>query len=70
MRQNVALCGYELNVTQIKSVFHGGRKNCGKKEKMLITSTLSFSNTVFKRYFAHGNQKSSLCGKGQGLTER
>ena len=40
-----------------------GRKDCGKKEKMLVSSIFSFSHNVFKRLLFQGRQKLGLCGK-------
>ena len=44
-------------------LFGMGRKNCGKKVKMLVTSIFSFSHNVFKWLFLLGHLKSGLCGK-------
>ena len=41
-----------------------GRKHCGEKEKLLITSNFSFSHSVFKRLVSQGCQKVLLCGNG------
>ena len=41
-----------------------GRKHCGKKEKLLVTSNFSFSHSVFKRLVSQRRQKVSLCGNG------
>ena len=35
-----------------------------EKEKLLVTSNFSFSNSVFKRLVSQGCQKVSLCGNG------
>ena len=35
-----------------------------EKEKLLITSNFSFSNSVFKRLVSQGRQMVSLCGNG------
>ena len=45
-------------------VIQTGRKHCGKKEKLLVTSNFSFSHSVFKRLVSQGRQKASLCGNG------
>ena len=39
-----------------------GRKHCGEKEKLLVTSNFSFSQSVFKRLVSKGRQKVSLYG--------
>ena len=36
----------------------------GKKEKLLVMSSFSFSHSVFKRLVSQGRQKVSLCGNG------
>ena len=41
-----------------------GRKRCGKKEKMLVTSIFSFFHYVFKRLLFQGRSKTGLCCKG------
>ena len=53
---------FDENSTKI---IQTGRKHCGKKEKLLITSNFSFSLSVFKRLILpFGHQKVSLCGNG------
>ena len=47
-----------------KKVIQTSRKQCGKKEKLLVTSNFSFSHSVFKRLVSQGHQKVSLCGNG------
>ena len=39
-------------------------KTMWEKEKLLVTSNFSFSNSVFKRLVSQGRQKVSLCGNG------
>ena len=41
-----------------------GLKTLWEKEKLLVTSNLSFSHSVFKRLVSQGRQKVSLCGNG------
>ena len=41
-----------------------GRKHCGKKEKLLVTSNFSFSNSVFKRLELQTRKNQGLFGKG------
>ena len=41
-----------------------GRKNCGKKEKLLVTSNFSFFHSVFKRTVLHTIKSKSLFGRG------
>ena len=48
-------------------VIQTGRKYCGKKEKLLVTSNFSFSHSVFKRVVSQGHQNVSLCGNGLTL---
>ena len=47
-----------------KKVIQTGRKHCGKKGKLPVTSNFSFSHSVFKRLVSQGRQKGSLCGNG------
>ena len=39
-------------------------ENTVKKEKLLVTSNLSFFHSVFKMFVSEGRQKVSLCGNG------
>ena len=41
-----------------------GRKHCGKKEKLLVTSNFSFSHSVFKRLALQTRKNQGLFGKG------
>ena len=41
-----------------------GRKHCGKKEKLLVTSNFSFSHSVFKRLVLQTRKNQGLFGKG------
>ena len=50
-----------------KKVIQTGRKHCGKRRKLLVTSNFSFSNSVFKRLVFQRCQKVSLCGNGLTL---
>ena len=63
-------------MVQIESIFRGQNEiskmmnfvfdtaeNIVGKGEMLVTSILSFSNTVFKMLFTQGHQKLGLCGK-------
>ena len=47
-----------------QKVIQTGRKHCGEKEKLLITSNFSFSHSVFIRPVSQRCQKASLCGNG------
>ena len=40
-----------------------GRKHCGKKEKLLVTSNFSFSHSVFKRLVLQTRKNQGLFGK-------
>ena len=42
-----------------------GRKHCAKKEKLLITSNFSFSNSVFERLVLQTGKNQGLFGKGK-----
>ena len=44
-----------------------GRKQYGKKEKLLLTSNFSFSHSVFKRLVLQTRKKIGLFGKGLTL---
>ena len=44
-----------------KKVIQMGRKHCGKRRNLLVTSNFSFSHSVFKRLVSQGRQKLSLC---------
>ena len=48
----------------IEICFGKGTKHCGKREKMLVNSILSFSPQGFKRPFFQGHLKLGLYGKG------
>ena len=50
-----------------KKVIQTGRKHW-EKEKLVITSSFSFSHSVFKRLVSQGRQKVSLCGNGLIMT--
>ena len=53
----------EINVNEkIEIWLENGRKHCGKKEKMLVTSIFSFSYNVFKSFFSR-SIKSRCCGR-------
>ena len=41
-----------------------GRKHCGEKEKLLVTSNISFSHSVFKRHVLQTRKNQGLLGKG------
>ena len=41
-----------------------GRKHCGEKEKLLLTSNFSFSNSVFKSLVLQTHENQGLFGKG------
>ena len=45
-------------------VLQQGRKHCGKKEKLLITSNFSFTHSVFKRLVLQTLKNQDLFGKG------
>ena len=47
---------------KIEICFEKGRKHCGKRKKLLVTSIFSFSN-IFKSCLSQGCQKSWSCGK-------
>ena len=49
---------------KIKICVEMGRKHCGEKEKMLVTSVFSFSHNVFKRLIYQGLWNLGLHGKG------
>ena len=54
----------KINLTEKTNFLFGmGRKHCGKKEKMLVTSIFFFSHNVFKRLQFQGLWKFGLCGK-------
>ena len=46
-----------------------GKKYCGKKEKLLVTSNFSFYHSVFNRPVSQTRQKVSLCGNGLTLSQ-
>ena len=48
-------------------VLQKGRKHCGKKEKLLITSNFSFSHSVLKRLVLKTGKNTGLFGKGLNL---
>ena len=41
-----------------------GRKHCGQKEKLLVTSNFSFSHSVFKRLVLQTRTNQGLFGRG------
>ena len=46
----------KMNISKEKeSVFGMGRKHCGEKVEMLVTSIFSFSHKVFQRLLFHGH---------------
>ena len=45
-------------------------ENTVGKEKLLVTSNFSYSNSVFKRHVSQGRQKVSLCGNGLKKTSQ
>ena len=49
--------------------YPNGKKTLWEKEKLLITSNFSFSDSVFKRLVSQGRQKVSLCGNGLWKTK-
>ena len=40
-----------------------GQKTLGEKEKLLVTSNLSFSHSVFKRLYSRHIKKKGSCGR-------
>ena len=46
-----------------RKVLHIGRKQCGKKEKLLAPSNFSFSHSVFKRLLLQTRKNQGLFGK-------
>ena len=44
--------------------YPNGSKTLWEKEKLLVTSNFSFSDSAFKRLVSQGRQKVSLCGNG------
>ena len=45
-----AFADEKINMTEkLNFCLEKGRKDCGEKEKMLVTSLFSFSHNVFKR---------------------
>ena len=51
----------KLNVTQkLKFVWGEGRKPCGKKKQMLVTSILLFSHNVFNSLILKGHRNLGL----------
>ena len=47
-----------------QKVFQTGRKHCGEKDKLLVTSNLSFAHSVFKRLTLQTHKNQGLFGKG------
>ena len=45
-----------------------GRKHCGKRRTLLITSNFAFSNSVFKRNVLQTHKNQGLFGKGLSAT--
>ena len=50
--------------TTISILVKMGRKHCGEKEKLLVTSNFSFSHSVFKRLVVQTRKNRGLFGKG------
>ena len=44
--------------------YPNSKKTLWEKEKLLVTSNIFFSHSVFKRLVSQRRQKVSLCGKG------
>ena len=44
--------------------YPNGKKTMSEKEKLLVTSNFSFSDSVFKKLVSQWRQKVSLCGNG------
>ena len=47
----------------------GYKKHCGKKEKLLVMSNFSFSNSVFKRLALHTRKNQGLFGEGLSVVK-
>ena len=47
-----------------QTVLEMGKKHCGEKEKLLITSTFPFSHRVFERFVLQTRRNQGLFGKG------
>ena len=57
------LCRWQFQVKwKWQEVLHMGRKHCGKKEKLLVTSNFSFSRSVFKRVLLQTRKSQGLFG--------
>ena len=41
-----------------------GRKHCGKKERLLVTSNFPFSRSVFKKRVLQTGKNQGIIGKG------
>ena len=55
---------------RLRKVLEKGRKHCGEKEKLLVTSNFSFSHSVFKRIVQQTRKNQGLFGKGLIMTDK
>ena len=56
------------NLTKTEESYPNWWKKIWVKEKLLVTTNLSFFHSVFKRLVSQGRQKVSLCGKDPFIT--